>query len=284
MQVEVDLDDTQVSEVGGKRWKHDDVAQEMLAACAEDAASKATKELVSLMMKDAEQREERLVERDKRLMEHLDVVAKGISDSLEGRVTNLEAKIQNQWTTFEKTWEKKIVEPDSKDCTSTLVEHRIRISVQTEMEKIRKERMEKEDKITTNKYETLHSQVDRLSEEIVGLKNRHSGSAASTVAGSSGSGGSRSNCAAHVMPNTFVPTRVELKGWAVGCRTGTCIVQRVCPCLRHVGESLATSTVLPLTVASIGRGAVPCWTRCVLGKPKSCVLPYVPRCIQARVG
>ena len=66
------------SEPGGKRWKQDVVAKEKLVSCAEDAASKATKEMVSLTMKDAEQREQRLVERDKRLMEHLDVVVKGI--------------------------------------------------------------------------------------------------------------------------------------------------------------------------------------------------------------
>ena len=47
MHVEMDLDDTQVSELGGKRWKQDDVAKEMLASCAEDAASKATKEMMS---------------------------------------------------------------------------------------------------------------------------------------------------------------------------------------------------------------------------------------------
>ena len=84
MQVEEDLDNTQVSEPGGKRWKRDDAAKEMLAS------SKATKKMASLMMKDAEEREQRLVERDRRMMEHLDDVVKGISESLEGRMTNLE--------------------------------------------------------------------------------------------------------------------------------------------------------------------------------------------------
>ena len=54
----------------------------------------------------------------------------------------------------------------------TLAEHRIRKREQFEMAKIWKHRMEKEDKITTNKYETSHSQVARLSEEIVGMKSR----------------------------------------------------------------------------------------------------------------
>ena len=33
------------------------------------------------------------------------------------------------------------------------------------------------------------------------------------MAASSGSGGSTSNFGARVMPNTFIPTCVELKGW-----------------------------------------------------------------------
>ena len=72
----------------------------------------------------------------------------------------------------------------------------------TAVEKNLKERNEKEDKMTTNKYETLHSQVARLSEE-------HNGSAASTVLASSGCGGS--NFAASVMPNTFIPTLCGLE-------------------------------------------------------------------------
>ena len=70
------------------------MAKDILLSCAEDAASKATKEMASLMMKDAEEREQRFVERDSRMMEHLDAAVKRISDSLEGRMTNLEAKMQ----------------------------------------------------------------------------------------------------------------------------------------------------------------------------------------------
>ena len=54
MFMEVGLDDTQVLEPGGKRWKQDDVAKEM------HAANKATMEMMSLMMRDAEKREQRL--------------------------------------------------------------------------------------------------------------------------------------------------------------------------------------------------------------------------------
>ena len=74
----------EVTEPGGKRQKRDDVAKEMLASCAEDAANKATKEMASLMMKDAKEREQRLFEeRDRSMMDHLGTAVTGISDSLE---------------------------------------------------------------------------------------------------------------------------------------------------------------------------------------------------------
>ena len=47
------------------------------------------------------------------------------------------------------------------------------------------------------------------------MKNRHHGSAASTVSGSTGSGGSAENFAGRMAQNTFVASRIELKGW--GC-------------------------------------------------------------------
>ena len=75
-QEEEDLDNRQESELGEKRWKRD-VATKMFASCAEDAASRATKEMASLMMEDAKQREQRLVETDRRMMEHLGVVLMG---------------------------------------------------------------------------------------------------------------------------------------------------------------------------------------------------------------
>ena len=147
----------------------------MLSSCADDAASKAEKEMMTIMVRDAERREQRTVDRltgnfgqrDKRVMEHLDGVVKEISESLEERTTNLEAKMQ---TAFEKKWEEKIVEPDSNEGAIALAEYRIRTSVQTEMEKIWPERMEKEDKITTHKYETLNSQVPRATQQVVKIE------------------------------------------------------------------------------------------------------------------
>ena len=64
------------------------------------------------------------------------------------------------------------LEPGSKEGTIYMAEFRIRVSVQADLEKLWSERLEKEDKIITNKYETLTSQVDRLSQEIVNYGER----------------------------------------------------------------------------------------------------------------
>ena len=101
MNVEVDLNETQMCEPAGKKWKQDDVAKDMLTSCADEAASKAAKELLVQMANDAEKREaDRLASdadmRDRRMVERLDDVVKRISESLHGRKTILEAKMQNQ--------------------------------------------------------------------------------------------------------------------------------------------------------------------------------------------
>ena len=54
----------------------------------------------------------------------------------------------------------------------------------------------------------------KMAEEVVCMKSRHLGSAASTVSGPTGSGG----CAGELcraVQNTFVASRIVLKGW--GC-------------------------------------------------------------------
>ena len=136
--------------------------------------------------------------RDRRVVERLDDVV----------------KMQNQWEMFDKKWENKIVQlqPRSKEGTITMAVHPIQKNVQAELEMLCTDRMENEDKIMKNKHETLNSQVEGLSQQIVNLKERIRGSAASTVAASSGSGMNTSNFAAHVMPSAFTPTRVELEG------------------------------------------------------------------------
>ena len=96
-----------------------------------------------------------------------------------------------------------IVEPDDREAAFSQAEDRIWVVVQKD-----------EDKNTTNNIETLRSDVVKLSaEEVVCMKKRHQGSAASTVAAATGGSGSAVNFAARVMQNTFVASRVELKGW-----------------------------------------------------------------------
>ena len=98
------------------------------------------------------------------------------------------------------------------DGTISMAKSRIRRSVQSDLEKIWSDRMEKEDKIMLIKYETLNSTVERLGCEIKNLKEKKMGSAASTMAASSGSGGSTNNTAATFLSGVFSPSRVELKG------------------------------------------------------------------------
>ena len=126
----------------------------MLASCAEVAASKTTKEMVSLVVKDAEQMEQRLVETDKRMLEYLDVVVKGISDSLEGRKTKFGSKSAEPVDDVCKEMGREDRGTRLQEGAITLAEHHIRTSEQIEMEKMWKERMEKKDKVTTNKYVT----------------------------------------------------------------------------------------------------------------------------------
>ena len=78
-----------------------------------------------------------------------------------------------------------------------------------------KERMEKEDKIVTNKVETSHSMVDRLEQEVTNLEGKGGFSAASTVAASSGSRGSYIGPFTPDVASEWLPTRIELKGWRV---------------------------------------------------------------------
>ena len=45
----------------GKRWKKDDVTKDVLSLCADDAASKAAREVMALMASDYDMREQRQV-------------------------------------------------------------------------------------------------------------------------------------------------------------------------------------------------------------------------------
>ena len=70
----------------------------------------------------------------------------------EGHVrTLIDSRMRRHWVAFDK-WEDKIVqlEPGSKEGTITMAESRIRKSVQKEMEGVWRDRMERDEKVTTN--------------------------------------------------------------------------------------------------------------------------------------
>ena len=81
-------------------------------------------------------RDKRFVDSNRCMMEHLNEVVKGITETLAARMSDLEGKMQPRWTAFQRKWEEKIIEPDSDEGTITMAEHRIRTSAQNEMEKI----------------------------------------------------------------------------------------------------------------------------------------------------
>ena len=140
----------------------------------------------------------------------------GLTKDLQGRMTEWESEMQQQWLHFEK-WEDKIVQMKlgTVEGHVAVAELRIRLSLQGELEKRWFDRLGREHKIMTNKYETLNSTVERLSHEITNLKERKMRSAASIVATSSGSGRSTIGHGVLGAPGGFVTPRVELKGWCV---------------------------------------------------------------------
>ena len=150
----------------------------------------------------------RLAERDQHVMEQLTGLVKGVSETMEGTTSDLEKKVTKTVEGVRRKGMEKIVEPTGKEATVTQAEHWIKMAVQRDADERRRDRMDKEDRISTNTIDALRSDVVRLSaklsEEVVCMKSRHHGSAASTVAGSTGSGGSTGNLAARVVQNTFV--------------------------------------------------------------------------------
>ena len=74
-----------------------------MSLCANDAAIKAATEVTVQMASDSDMREKRLADRlDSVVKKSVNEVVAGISESLHGRMTSLEAKKQNLWETFEK--------------------------------------------------------------------------------------------------------------------------------------------------------------------------------------
>ena len=99
----------------------------------------------------------------------------------------------------------KNVLPDDQEATITRAEYRIRVTIQKEVDD--NLRSEKEDKATRNEITTLLSDVLRSSTDVVCMKN--------TRAQWPSTGSSTGNFTARVVPNTFVASRIQLKGWGV---------------------------------------------------------------------
>ena len=119
--------------------------------CVDDAASKAAREVMAPMASDSDMREKRLADGFKDVLKKsVNEVAAEISESLRGRMTSLDAKLQNQWETFEKTGEDKIVSWSQVPKRARLITmslYHIRTSVHADLEKLC---MEKEGKIMLN--------------------------------------------------------------------------------------------------------------------------------------
>ena len=94
-----DLDDTQVLELGGKRYKEDSVAKDMLMRCAEDAASRATSEMkaiTSRLLQDAADRDQPFAERDAALAEKLAGLVKAVSESVDSKISDLSQSVDSK--------------------------------------------------------------------------------------------------------------------------------------------------------------------------------------------
>ena len=133
----------------------------------------------------------------------------------------MDEKVRVQWLNhqaeFEQKWATKVAQLElaSQDGVISNAEFRILKKVKEKVDRNWKERMEKEDKIVTNKVETLHTVVDRLEQEVTSLKGEYSISAASTVATSSGSGGIHVGPCTPGVASEWLPTRIALKGWGM---------------------------------------------------------------------
>ena len=109
------------------------------------------------------------------------------------------------------------MEPDDKEAAVTQAEHRIKLAVQRDADERWRNRMDKENRITTNTIEALRSEVTRLSaqlsEEVVCMRSRQHGSAASTVAASTEVASAWGTLQPVLVQNTFVASRIELSCW-----------------------------------------------------------------------
>ena len=139
------------------------------------------------------------------------------------------AHLTSHQAEFEQKWATKIaqLELESRDGVISSAEFRIQKNIAETLDKNWQSRMEKEEKIKINGFETLNSIVTRLEAEVLKLKGKYSNiSAASTVpTSSSGSGGSHTGLRSPGAPSEWVPTRIELKGWVFGGKFDKLVLQ-----------------------------------------------------------
>ena len=207
-----ELHETQAQEPGSARHKEGTVAKDLLDQLRQDAwvrdqrmAERGAAAAAALADRDAAN-----VTKLESLMKNfaVDIKIKHLSDTMDGKMATLEQRVQERWKTFEDKWSDTVVHPDDKETVTCNAEFRIRRAVQQDEDERWKKRMANEDKITTNAIHTLRSDFNKksakMADEVVSLKNRHQGCAASTVSGSTGSGGKVGNFASRMVQHTFV--------------------------------------------------------------------------------
>ena len=208
------IDDPDLRDPSGKKQKTGDAITDLAEVVADKTVAKVMKQMQADNSRLDESLELAVNEAVSKLSGDLQRDLKNWEAKMDDKV---KAQLLNHQSGFEKKWESKIVqlEPSSRDGVISSAEFRIRNNVEEAVDKNWKDRMEKEDKIMINRVETLHSIVDRLEQEVTTLKGKHSISAASTVATSSGNGGSHIGQCTPGVASELLPTRIELKGWGV---------------------------------------------------------------------
>ena len=175
---------------GGQRHKEGDAAKYLLDALTSKSVVRDQRMAERMAERDAAAAKARRSSKAwyRQFSESVDTKIGNLSASVGGKLDNLEQRGK----TFENKRTEKVVHPDDEEAAVTHAEFRIRVAVQKDIEERWKTRVENEDKITTNALETLRSEVAKMSakmaDEVVCMKHRHQGSAASTVFGSTGSG------------------------------------------------------------------------------------------------
>ena len=115
------------------------------------------------------ERDAAMAERDAALAEKLEGLVKAVSESAHSKISNLSALVDGKLASSSKGcknngrclrtdgWKK--VQPDDKEAAITQAEHRIRMVVQRDADERWKDRMANEDKITTNAFKVLRSDL-----------------------------------------------------------------------------------------------------------------------------